>query len=171
MTQDGKPIVFRGVRVFDSRAGRLGEPTSVVVRGSTIESVGVSDLPEPARVIEGGGRALLPGLIDVHWHSMFAAAPLADALTADPGYLELVAGKAATETLMRGFTSVRDAGGPVFGLKRAIDQGVLAAPGFFPPGAFISQSGGHGDFRPRHDVPRGRILRHGHSERIGATSI
>ena len=55
---------------------------------------------------------------------------------------------------MRGFTSVRDAGGPSFALKRAIDEGIVVGPRIFPSGAMISQTSGHGDFRMRHEVPR-----------------
>src|SRR5262249_5009985 len=54
------------------------------------------------------------------------------ALTWDVGYANLVAGAEATETLLRGFTTVRDVGGPVFGLKRAIDEGVVAGPRILP---------------------------------------
>ena len=53
-------------------------------------------------------------------------------MTADPAYLHLVAGRNATATLMRGFTTVRDAGGPTFGLKRAIDEGVVARTAHLP---------------------------------------
>ena len=48
---------------------------------------------------------------------------------------------------MRGFTTIRDMGGPVFGLKRAIDEGVTVGPRIYPSGAMISQTSGHGDFR------------------------
>ena len=57
--------------------------------------------------------------------------------------------------LLRGFTTVRDAGGPTFELERAIDEGIVAGPRIYPSGAFLSQSGGHGDFRLRNEVPRG----------------
>ena len=57
---------------------------------------------------------------------------------------------------MRGFTSVRDVGGPAFGLKQAIDEGVVDGPRIWPSGAMISQTGGHGDFRMRHEVPAAR---------------
>jgi len=65
---------------------------------------------------------------------------------------------------------VRDAGGPAFALKRAIDEGVVAGPRIYPSGAFISQTAGHGDFRLRHEVPRAcGTLSHG--EVMGATAI
>ena len=75
-------------------------------------------------------------------------------LTADPGYLNLLAARQAEATLMRGFTTIRDMGGPVFGLKRAIDEGITVGPRIYPSGAMISQTSGHGDFRARYEVPR-----------------
>ena len=55
---------------------------------------------------------------------------------------------------MRGFTTVRDMGGPAFGLKRAIDEGLVAGPRIYPSGAMITVTGGHGDFRQLSDLPR-----------------
>jgi imidazolonepropionase-like amidohydrolase len=75
-------------------------------------------------------------------------------MTAEPSYLHLLAARQAEATLMRGFTTVRDCGGPVLGLKRAIDEGVMTGPRIYPSGAFISQTSGHGDFRWRFEVPR-----------------
>lgn len=72
---------------------------------------------------------------------------------------------------MRGFTTVRDAGGPSFGLKKAIDDGVILGPRVFPSGAMISQTGGHGDFRSPHEVPRGRLGRLSYAELVGAVCI
>src|SRR4030081_2706069 len=75
-------------------------------------------------------------------------------ISADPGYLHLLAAQQAEATLMRGLTTIRDMGGRVFGLKRAIDEGVAVGPRTAPPGAMISQTSGHGDFRARYEVPR-----------------
>jgi imidazolonepropionase-like amidohydrolase len=120
--------------------------------------------------IEGGGRTLMPGLIDAHTHIMFATLPQAALLTADIGFVNVAAGRAATETLMRGFTSIRDMGGPVFGLKRGIDTGLVPGPRIWPAGAMISQTGGHGDFRLPTDLPA-RPGDYTYSERIGAAAI
>jgi len=73
--------------------------------------------------------------------------------------------------LLRGFTTVRDAGGPVFGLKRAVDEGVTAGPRIYPSGAFISQTSGHGDFRMHSELPRGVCGHLAYSEIIGAAVI
>ena len=150
--------LFKNVRIFDGKAEKLTDPGSVMVRGNIIERVSSGSIETPAdadaTVIDGGGRTLMPGLIDAHWHAMLVRPPVASLLTADAGYLNLLAGAEATDTLLRGFTTVRDVGGPTFGLKQAIDQGVLAGPRIFPSGAIITITGGHGDFRPFTDLPR-----------------
>src|SRR6266516_4630715 len=111
---------------------------------------GTDDTPQAStlfrnvRVFDGGSLVLMPGLIDAHWHTMVATSPLAVFITVDVGYLNHVAARDAERTLMRGFTTVRDAGGPSFVLKRAIDEGIVAGPRIYPSGAFISQTGGHG---------------------------
>ena len=127
----------------------------VLVKGKRIaDLLPESATVEGARVLDCQGKLLLPGLIDVHWHTMLAAIPQMTAMTADLGYLYLVAAKEAQRTLMRGFTSVRDAGGPAFALARAIDEGLVDGPRIYPSGAMISQTSGHGDFRLRSDLPR-----------------
>ncbi len=104
-------------------------------------------------MIDGAGRTLMPGLIDAHTHIMFISLPQVVLLTADVGFVNLAAAKAANDMLMRGFTSIRDLGGPSFGLKRAIDAGLAVGPRIWPSGAMISQTGGHGDFRLPTDLP------------------
>ena len=106
------------------------------------------------QVIAAGGRVLMPGLIDAHWHAFMAATPQSVLMSAEPSYLHLLAARQAEATLMRGFTTIRDLGGPVFGLKRAIDEGVMIGPRIYPSGAFISQTSGHGDFRFLFELPR-----------------
>ena len=166
------PIVFREVRVVDVRNGRVGDPAQVVVRDGIIESIDAGgEVPSGAREIAGEGRTLIPGLIDAHWHSLFAAAPLTLAMTGDVGFLHILAATTARDTVLRGFTTVRDAGGPSFGLKQAIDSGLVPGPRIFPSGAMISQTGGHGDFRSRHEIPRGRAGQLSHAELVGAVRI
>jgi len=171
-------VVFRGVRVFPGHGDALTEPVDVRVDGATITSIAPSGQAGPAGgggddvvVIEGAGRVLMPGLIDAHWHATFAAISVPQALSADVGYLHLKAGVEAGRTLLRGFTTVRDAGGPVFALKRAIDEGLLPGPRILPSGAFISQTSGHGDFRSRHEIPRDPCAGLSHIESVGASII
>jgi len=167
--------LFQNVRIFDGKGGRLSAPSNVLVRGNRIEHISTTgiavDRGAGAVLIDGGGRTLMPGLIDMHWHAMFVRPPIASLLTADVGYLNLLAGAEATATLLRGFTTVRDMGGPTFGLKQAIDEGVLAGPRIFPSGAIITITGGHGDFRPFTDLPRilgGPLTR---QETVGASMV
>ena len=147
----GGATLFQNVRIFDGKSAALSAPSNVLVRGNTIERISASPITVDAnadvRVIAGNGRVLMPGLIDAHWHSFMAATPMPLLMTANPSYLHLLAARQAEATLMRGFTTVRDLGGPVFGLKRAIDEGVMIGPRIYPSGAMISQTSGHGDFR------------------------
>ena len=126
--------------------------------GIKIERISTGPIPTDrsatTMLIDGGGRTLMPGLIDMHWHTMLVRPTIAALLTGDIGYLNLVAGAEATDTLMRGFTTVRDVGGPAFGLKRAIDEGTVVGPRIFPSGAMITITSGHGDFRQPFEVPR-----------------
>ena len=167
--------LFQNVRVFDGKNGTLSPVSNVLVEGNIIKSVSTADIAidpkSPATIIAGGGRVLMPGLIEAHWHAMMVAPTLLTAMTADIGYLNLLAAQAAEATLMRGFTTVRDMGGPTFGLKRAIDEGIVAGPRIYPSGAFISQTAGHGDFRQLTDIPRTPASPLSHSEQLGVAAI
>lgn len=159
------PIAFTNVKIFDGRSAVLVEGQRVIVEGNTIARIegDAGDLGGGVQTIDGGGRTLMPGLIDAHWHAMMAAVPMMELLTADIGYINLVAAQEAERTLMRGFTSIRDMAGPTFGLKRAIDAGITPGPRIWPSGAMISQTGGHGDYRMPYEVPSeaGRSLSRG----------
>ena len=113
----------------------------------------------------------MPGLIDMHWHTMLVRPTAAALLAGDIGHLNLVAGAEATDTLMRGFTTVRDLGGPAFGLKRAIDEGIVAGPRIYPSGAIITVTSGHGDFRQPFEVPRVLGAPQSRGEQTGAAMI
>lgn len=149
------PIVFTNVRVFDGRSDALRDGLAVIVEGAKIKAVEDKGNPpgEGWRVIDGAGRTLMPGLIDAHWHAMMATLSIPQLMTADIGFINIAAADEATKTLMRGFTSVRDMAGPSFGLKRAIDTGLIPGPRVWPSGAMISQTSGHGDFRMPGEVP------------------
>jgi imidazolonepropionase-like amidohydrolase len=146
--------LFTDVRIFDGRNPALSPPTRVLVRGNSIAEIGGEITAEDATLIAGNGRTLMPGLIDAHWHAMMSDVSMRDGLSVHAGYLHIVAVKAAESTLMRGFTSLRDMAGPVWGLKQAIDRGITNGPRIWPAGAMISQTSGHGDYRSAHDLPR-----------------
>lgn len=148
-------VVFTNVRIFDGKSGQLTEGRRVVVSGKKILAIEpvAEAAPEGAEIIDGGGRTLMPGLIDAHWHSMMASLPMTQLMVADIGFINIAAAEEARRTLLRGFTSIRDLAGPSFGLKRAIDSGLTPGPRIWPSGAMISQTSGHGDFRFPYEVP------------------
>ncbi|WP_082554591.1 metal-dependent hydrolase family protein [Caulobacter sp. Root1455] len=149
------PIAFTNIRLFDGKSETTRTGQRVIVEGGKIAAVEPDNAPPPtgARVIDGGGRTLMPGLIDAHYHIIMATVPITALLTADVGYLNLLAAGEAERTLMRGFTSIRDMAGPSFSLKRAIDEGTVAGPRIWPSGAMISQTSGHGDYRFPYEIP------------------
>lgn len=144
-------VVFTNVRVFDGTADTLSAPTSVVVRGNVIAAIGPDAAPvsTEATVIDGTGQTLMPGLIDNHVHMMFNSLSPA-AMAAPDMSLEKVMQLSAAQSramLLRGFTAVRDVGGPSFMLKQMIDSGKLMGPRIWPSGPMISQTSGHADLR------------------------
>lgn len=167
------PIAFTDLRLFDGRTRGLRDRLRVVVEGGKIAAVEPDDKPNaaPLRTIACRGRVLMPGLIDAHYHIMLAALPLGDLMTADLGYINLVAAAEATRLLARGFTSIRDMAGPCFGLKRAIDSGLVPGPRIWPSGAMISQTGGHGDFRAPYEIPAAHDAPLSHADAYGVGAI
>jgi imidazolonepropionase-like amidohydrolase len=167
-------ILFQNVRVFPGSGDSLSPASDVTVEDGLIASItptGLAPPPTDADVIDGSGRTLMPGLIDAHWHATFCSINQLQAITSDVGMVHIQAGVQATATLLRGFTTVRDCGGPVFGLKQAIDAGVIAGPRIYPSGAFISQTSGHGDFRLPFEIPADPCAGLHHLELKGATRI
>jgi imidazolonepropionase-like amidohydrolase len=171
----GAATLFQNVRIFDGKSTTLSAPSNVLVRGNTIARISTSpitvDTNDNVRVIAANGRVLMPGLIDAHWHAFMAATPMQTLISSSPSYLHLLAAREAEATLMRGFTTVRDCGGPVFGLKRAIDDGTMIGPRIYPSGAFISQTSGHGDFRFHFELPRRMGGPLSYSEKEGIAAI
>ena len=148
---DSTAIIFENVRIFDGTSDQLSAPSNVLVVGNVIKVISSSPIADPPDTpvtrLRGDGRTLMPGLIDAHTHIMLATVPQAELMTSDFDFTVVASVKAANDMLMRGFTSIRDLGGPVFGLKRGIDRDMVPGPRIWPSGAFISQTGGHGDFR------------------------
>ena len=162
--QDAAPapasVLFENVRVFNGTAGQLSAPSNVLVVGHLIKAIStrpiaVSDETAVTR-IQGGGRTLMPGLIDNHVHIVMSASSQTDLL--DPKLsIEEIQARATAEAeqmLMRGFTSVRDLGGPILTARPAIDKGELPGPRIYASGAMISQTSGHGDSRHPHERSR-----------------
>lgn len=142
-----------------------------------IHSIGENELTVPDDLtvtkIAGDGRTLMPGLIDAHVHLTFGSLSMQELMDPEltPQVAALKAASGATEMLMRGFTSVRDVGGPIFELKQAIDGGQVSGPRIWPSGATISQTAGHGDFRLPTERSRRFFGQASRAEMMGATFI
>jgi len=143
--------LFTNVSIFDGKTDGLRANQSVLVEGALIKQIASSISAPGATVIDGGGRTLMPGLIDGHAHMMINAHFSSVETNMDITDLAYRVTRVAERFLMDGFTSVRDMGGPAFGLQRNIDAGIIIGPRVYPSGGFISQTSGHGDFRERGD--------------------
>lgn len=146
-----RQILITNVDVWDGTSASVKKGVDVLVEGNKIKKVAKGIKADGAVVINGGGRTLMPGMIDGHAHVMINAhfnTVEKDMDLTDISYRVTVVAK---RFLLDGFTSVRDMGGPAFGLRRNIDSGMIVGPRLFPSGAFISQTSGHGDFRDRAD--------------------
>jgi imidazolonepropionase-like amidohydrolase len=152
--QDGAPILITNVNVFDGQSEQLIENANVVVTGNLITAVSTEPLVVAGgTVIDGGGRTMIPGLIDVHWHTSYCCAAQSTVVTGDILEIAIRGAIGSEGTLMRGFTTIRDVGGNPFATKKMIDAGEIPGPRIVPSGPPISQTGGHFDYRSYQAVP------------------
>jgi imidazolonepropionase-like amidohydrolase len=142
-------VLFTNVNVFNGKSNELMKGMNVLVEENLIKTVseGAKASNPEATVIDGGGRTLMPGLIDNHVH-LELPGPTLPAMEANSTWEDIaIHGVAMSEMyLMQGFTTVRDAGGANAGLQRAINAGTIRGPRIYPSGAFIGGRGGHADF-------------------------
>jgi imidazolonepropionase-like amidohydrolase len=148
-------VLIKNVNIFDGKQDKLIKGMDVLVIGEHIAKISKSPMNlkdhDVTITVDGGGRTLMPGLIDCHAHLALNSSFGLIESDFTQGDLHTRAVYKAKRYLMDGFTSIRDVGGPVFGLKRTIDAGLVQGPRIYPSGAFISQTSGHGDFRSRND--------------------
>jgi imidazolonepropionase-like amidohydrolase len=145
------PVLFHNARIFDGDSEALIDGQEVLVAGGLIRRISPRPLPtdEPADVIDCGGRVLMPGLIDAHVHVYAAGLNFTRVAQSPFSYLAHFAARFMRASLDRGFTTLRDVGGADVGLASALREGLLDdVPRLFYGGRAISQTGGHGDFRP-----------------------
>ncbi|ELR67187.1 Prolidase [Photobacterium marinum] len=139
-------VLFQDVNVFNGLDNKLYNDLDVLVQGDKIIAIGedVAAL-ENSQVINGKDKTLMPGLLDSHVHLMINAAPNVSIYEDNWGYVGAQSVVSAKDMLLRGYTTVRDVGGPSAGIKQAIDEGLVPGPRVLHSGAFISQTSGHGD--------------------------
>lgn len=146
-------IVLRDARIFDGASAEIIDGGSVVIEGDRIREVAHSTVKmSNARSIDCAGRFLMPGLIDAHFHAYSPSFDVATSIRMPATLMAQHARHIVEGALLRGFTTVRDAGGGDFGLWAAIEQGLVRGPRFFYSGRAITQTGGHGDMRPADTV-------------------
>ena len=143
--------LFNNVKIFNGIDDKL-IAQDVLVEGNLITKIGKGlKAGKGATVIDGGGHILMPGIIEGHNHLSLPVSPEEIFNDKDWFYIGAAGGEEARRYLMRGWTTVRDIGGPTQDLKRAIDDGVVIGPRIYTSGPFISQTSGHGDFRDSND--------------------
>jgi imidazolonepropionase-like amidohydrolase len=144
------PVLFRNARIFDGDSAVLREGFDVLVADGLIHRIAHAEPPPPQiDAVDCAGRVLMPGLIDAHVHVYAAGLNFTRIAQSPFSYLAHFAARFLRASLDRGFTTLRDVGGADVGLASALKDGLLdAAPRLFYGGRAISQTGGHGDFRP-----------------------
>ncbi|WP_100842179.1 amidohydrolase family protein [Flavobacterium sp. 5] len=151
-----KTILINNVQIFNGTDEKtiLG---NILIENDKISKISASPIPTnksaETKIIDGKGKFLMPGLIDAHWHTVGTGSGMADMMNAEIGLIYAEAIGEGNKTILRGFTSVRDMGGPTFGIKKAFDKDIVTGPRIFPSGAAISQTGGHGDFGYSYERP------------------
>ncbi|MBY4897411.1 amidohydrolase family protein [Cupriavidus sp. AU9028] len=145
--------LLKGGNVLDPAQGAMLRHHDVLIEGERIVAVSSTPIDAPdATVIDAGGKTVMPGLIDCHVHVLASLANLG-INASQPNVLVAIRALPILRAMLdRGFTTVRDAGGADWGLSQAIATGLVPGPRIFPSGKALSQTGGHGDFRPRGDV-------------------
>jgi imidazolonepropionase-like amidohydrolase len=160
---------FHNATVLSCTGAEPLEGATVVVEDGMITEVSTSRPPASSdRSIDCRGATLLPGLVDAHVHLTSLDVDIARQ-TRDypPSLLAYEIAAVMAKTLRQGYTTVRDAGGADWGMKVAVERGLIAGPRLLVSGHPLTQTGGHGDHRTRADHDLGCSC----GSRIGMTSV
>lgn len=148
MTTPGS-LTIRNALIFDGESPELIEG-SISIRDGRITAAG-REVEEADVVLDAGGRTVVPGLIDAHFHAYALSLTSATNETGPLSYSALTGARRLAAALRRGFTAVRDVAGGDVGLANAIEEGLYPGPRYFFTGPALSQTGGHGDIRAAND--------------------
>lgn len=142
-------LIIKNASILDSAKGGGSDPSDIFVVDDVIEKIAPTGTAstDSASVIDAGGRFALPGLIDCHAHPFLADTNIGRLKDVPPTLMAARASNIMRRMLMRGFTTIRDAGGGDWGIKAAVEEGEIDGPRMFIAGRALSQTGGHGDFR------------------------
>lgn len=147
-TADQMSLILKNCMVFDGVSEVVRPGLSLFIEDGVIRDISERAIKsDAAETLDLGGRFVMPGLIDAHFHAYGTETNPAKIDQMPPALRALYARKILEDTLQRGFTTIRDAAGGDFALARGIERGLIAGPRFYYPGLAISQTGGHGDSR------------------------
>ncbi len=158
IAQEEKPkpqVLFTNVNIFDGFSDKLAMGMNVLVEDNHIKEVGKSIEAPGATVIDGGGRTMTPGLIDMHSHIVFMTPEGTNTYQDEwdaAGGGAMAAQAIRDDYLMKGVTTIRDIAGNSRGIARASQRGLLIAPRIYTSGGVLSHTGGHGDWGDRNDL-------------------
>jgi imidazolonepropionase-like amidohydrolase len=145
-------ILLRSASIVDGTSAEPRPGMNILIEDEIFREVGDAPIATAADAIDLRGRTVMPGLIDCHVHVVASMVNLAQNALLPDSLVAARAGVIMRDMLMRGFTSVRDVGGADFGLKLAVQEGLILGPRLFICGKALSQTGGHGDLRGRFDA-------------------
>ncbi|SFN47630.1 Imidazolonepropionase [Bizionia echini] len=143
-------VLITNATIFDGVNEKLMSDTDVLIENNLIKEIGKNlKAPKGAEIIDVSGTTLIPGFSDAHSHITLNDELEYIIYSSQEGYMGALAARNAEEMLQRGFTTIRDTGGPALGIKKAIDDGLLPGPRILPSGAMVTQTSGHGDYDSR----------------------
>ncbi|NBD00027.1 amidohydrolase family protein [Atlantibacter hermannii] len=152
MTTQHTPLLFINATLVDGVSDTALKNHQLLVEDGRISQISASPIDAPsATVVDLKGKTLMPGLIDCHVHVIASSANLGHNAMLPDSLVTARAAKIMQGMLNRGFTTVRDVGGADYGLKQALEEGLLSGPHLMICGKALSQTGGHTDYRGRYD--------------------
>jgi len=154
---DEPKTLFTDVNVFDGFASELAIGMNVLVEGNHIVQVSAEPISvDGATVIDGNGRTMTPGLIDMHTHVTFETPQGTEGFNHyDFGAAGAMAAQVLRDNmLMKGITTGRDLVGNSRGIARLIQEGTLIGARLYTSGGVLSPTGGHGDWGGPTDTVR-----------------
>ncbi len=145
-------ILFRNMALLDPKWDEARGGHEVLVEGDTIREVSAKPIKAAkAKVVDCGKRTLMPGLIDCHVHVFLTEVNIRNLENVPLTLLTAKSAELMRGMIDRGFTTVRDTGGADWGIKTAVESGLIPGPRLFISGKAIGPTGGHSDSRRRTD--------------------
>lgn len=146
--------LIKNVKIWDGTSSSLSKSQDVLIEGELIKSIGTGlRVAADVEVIDGQGKTMIPGLIDMHAHLCLQEGMLVGRDNYDQMAMGARTAHSLTQYLDQGFTTARDVGCNVLGIAKAINNGLLPGPRIYPAGGFLSQTGGHADTGSFNDQP------------------